>query len=418
MCVWLVENFPLSRMSMVPTLYFDNNASTQIDPRVVESMQEWNDGTLYGNPHAGHFLGEISRCAMSKARKQVLDVFGVAEPEWKCVFTSGASESNNMALKGLVFRMVREKSAKMPPIVILTTEVEHSTIDKCLDWLSHMFEVKVLKLGVDSTGIVKDADNLFNNTDHIDIFSCIHCVAETGTIQPIVDIGRLLKKKFPDCIFHCDASQSIGKVDQAVLEGLQEVVDMVTIAGHKFHGPKGSGALVLRASVIDRIDPLIHGAGQEYGLRGGTENVANIVGLGRACEIARYRGIVFERTPAQVLWDSISEELAKGDLEYRTNSISNTQTPYTLNFSVKGMNGPAIVAKLGNNDRMRVCFSAGSACHSRGTPAPSKVLAAMGVHEEYASSAVRVSLSHEVDAKTIQEGGRLIGEQIRLVTGA
>ena len=403
----------------VPTLYFDNNASTQIDPRVVECMQPWNDGTLYGNPHAGHFFGEIARSAISKARTQVLETFGVLEPDWKCVFTSGASESNNMALKGLVFNLVRKQSVTQQPIVIVTTEVEHSTVDKCLDWLTGLFNVKVLKLGVDSTGTIKDAEKLFSETEHLDILTCIHCVAETGTIQPIAEIGRLFKAKFPKSIFHIDASQSVGKVNQTVLENLHHVVDMITIAGHKFHGPKGSGALIIRSSVADRIDPLIHGAGQEYGLRGGTENVANIVGLGRACELARTGHHACDMsTPAQLLWESISAELEKGGLEYRTNSISNMQTPYTLNFSVKGMNGPAVVAKLGNDESLRICFSAGSACHSRGEPAPSKVLSAMGIHKDYAASAVRVSLSRDIDSQDIVKGGKLIGEHIRLLSGA
>jgi cysteine desulfurase len=406
-------------MTIVSTLYFDNNASTRIDPQVVDAMREWNDGTLYGNPHAGHFLGEISRKAIAKARTQVLDVFGMAEPQWKCVFTSGASESNNMALKGLVFNMVRTKRDENR-IVIATTTVEHSTIDKCIDWLTEMFNVELVKLAVDSTGVVKDAYEIFSKTSHVDILSCIHCVAETGTIQPIVEIGRAFKEKFPDSIFHCDASQSIGKVDGTVMESLQEVVDLITVAGHKFHGPKGSGALIIRSAVADRIDPLIHGAGQEFGLRGGTENVASIVGLGEACEIARHHSQLdlSGKKPAQILWESISEELVKGNLEFRSNSIADMQTPYTLNFSIKGMNGPSLVSKLGNNESKRICFSAGSACHSRGEPTPSKVLSAMGIDKGFASSAVRVSLSRDIDENTIEEGGRVIGEQIRQILGA
>ena len=400
----------------IPTIYFDNNASTRIDPRVVDAMKDWNDGTLYGNPHAGHFLGDISRKAISHARSQVMDVFGVSEPDWKCVFTSGASESNNMALKGLVFNMVRMRKAK--PIVIATTEVEHSTIDKCIDWLGQMFDVKVIKLSVDATGVVNDALRIFDENAHIDILSCIHCVAETGTVQPILEIGHLFKERFPDAIFHCDASQSIGKIGNEVLQSMKEVVDMITIAGHKFHGPKGSGALLVRSSIADHMDPLIHGAGQEFGLRGGTENVANIVGLGRACEIATEHDNTDEPTPMQLLWEAISDELKAGDLEFRTNSTAKVQTPYTLNFSVRGMNGPSVVAALGNGDQKRICFSAGSACHSRGEPTPSKVLSAMRLPQEFASSAVRISLTRGLLREHILEGGRLIGEHIRLSLGA
>jgi cysteine desulfurase len=396
----------------IPTIYFDNNASTRIDPRVVDAMKDWNDGTLYGNPHAGHFLGDISRKAISHARNQVMKVFGMSEPEWKCVFTSGASESNNMALKGLVFNMARKRIGK--PIVIATTEVEHSTIDKCIEWLSQVFDVKTIKLSVDSTGVVNDTFRVFNENPHIDILSCIHCVAETGTVQPILEIGRLFKERFPDSIFHCDASQSVGKIESEVLQSMREVVDMITIAGHKFHGPKGSGALLLRLSITDRVDPLIHGAGQEFGLRGGTENVANIVGLGCACEVATERAELNEPTPMQVLWEAISEELKGGNLEFRTNSLANVQTPYTLNFSVKGMNGPSIVSNLGNAEKKRICFSAGSACHSRGEPTPSKVLTAMGLPKEFASSAVRISLTRGISSDDIREGGRLIGEHIRM----
>ena len=411
---------PTINHRMTSTIYFDNNASTQIDPQVVDSMQPWNDGTFYGNPHAGHYMGDVSRLAIAKARSQVLDVFGMSEAEWKCVFTSGASESNNMALKGLVFNMIRKRKESHERIVIATTQVEHSTIDKCIDWLSEMFNVHVIKLPVDSTGTVKDVERIFDSVPHIDILSCIHCVAETGTIQPILEIGTLFKNKFPDSVFHCDASQSVGKIEFEVMSSLQNVVDMITIAGHKFHGPKGSGALIVRSSITDRIDPLIHGAGQEFGLRGGTENVANIVGLGTACEIAlkACRQSSIGTTPMQVLWDAIQSELREGKLDFRLNSTGDMQTPYTLNFSVKGMNGPGIVSTLGNQNGAHVCFSAGSACHSRGEPTPSKVLTAMGLNKDYASAAVRVSLTRGISDETILEGGKLIGSHIREYVGS
>jgi cysteine desulfurase len=396
------------------TIYFDNNASTQIHPTVAKAMQDWNNGKVYGNPHAGHYLGKLARDAMDLAREQVLSLFGLGVENFKCLFTSGASESNNMALKGLVFNQVR--NTRSANITILTSSVEHSTIDKCLEWMTELFNVKVIFVDVDEHGILcMDSLNrvLVEQVDRVDIMTCIHCVAETGAIQPIKEICDLVKSKFPQSIFHCDASQSIGKVSSHVLTQIGQSVDMITIAGHKFGGPKGSGALIVKEHIANRMDPLIHGAGQEYGLRGGTENVANIVGLGAACALAHGR----ECPSAEILnklRQILSSEFEKNGVDYRINSTAKHQSPYTLNISVAGMSGPCLVAALGNkpDPEPSICFSAGSACHSRGPPAPSKVLKAMNVPHKYSISAIRLSICAETTEEHVQDAGFRIAAEI------
>jgi len=393
------------------TIYLDNNASTRIDPLVAASMGEWSNGTLYGNPHAGHYLGRLSREAIEKARDQVVkSVFGCGS-DWKCIFTSGASESNNLALKGFVFNKIRTSRAK---ITIITSPVEHSTIDKCLDWLRVIFNIEIFTFEIDQHGIVclDRAAQLLGSLEHVDMVTCIHCVAETGAIQPVIQIGKIAKKSFPNIIIHTDASQSVGKVENSVLHSLLQYVDLITIAAHKFGGPKGIGALIVNDAIIHHIDPLIHGAGQEYGLRGGTENVANIVGLGTACELVSKRQ-PSRPTVINTLRDVLCENLESKGAKFRINSTAPEQSPYTLNLSVVGMNGPSLVADLGNH----ICFSAGSACHSRGPPAPSKVLKAMNVPHEYAISAIRLSVCHNTCVEDARIAAMKIADAICIHVG-
>lgn len=392
-------------------IYLDNNASTQVHPEVAQAMREWTEGSLsYGNPHAGHFLGERSRIAIANARSQVCSIFGIYEG-WRCIFTSGATESINFALKGTMFRLLKARWNQSSAIVyVLTSPVEHSAVDKCLEWLVDLFgpgSVHIEKMHVDSHGVidtVKLKETLSKRQEGFDLVTCIHTVAETGAVQPIEEISHMVKSKFPSVIFHCDASQSVGKLRNELVRSLARSCDLITVAGHKFHAPKGVGALLIK-SCVD-IDPLIHGAGQEYGLRGGTENVAYIVGLGKACEIAQKEGIPTSPEAIQKSWDKFEAHLAAAGINFRLNSTAPERSPFTINFSIDGFHGPNLVKGLGNRgqENICVCFSAGSACHSRGGPSPSKVLQAMGVEPRYSVSGIRLSLGKLSTEAELDEG--------------
>ena len=394
--------------------YLDNNASTPLDPEVSLAMEKWTE--LFGNPHAGHFLGGIAREAIAKARENVLSVFGLNSDEWKCIFTSGASESNNMVIKGLVFRMLRDRR-----IQIIASQVEHASVDKCLVYVRDLFgadRVNFDFLSVDSHGIVDLEKISASCPPNVDLVTCIHTVAETGAVQPVSTIASLVRTINPNVLVHCDASQSVGKLDFEILKEMAKSVDFITVAGHKFGAPKGIGALIVRASCVDKIDPLIHGAGQEYGLRGGTENVASIVGLGRACEldIEKNNDSKPNFDPSEILWNAINKELKKDPkIKVRLNSTAPVRSRFTVNFSVAGMNGPQIVSQLGNDNMYgtKICFSAGSACHSRGCPSPSKVLAAMGLDNEFSTSGVRLSISRSISREDLERAGTLVGSHIR-----
>lgn len=393
----------------MPNIYWDNNASTNLSDPVIEAMRPWVDGSLFGNPHAGHVMGQTSRDAMNLARERVLSIFGLAsDADWQCVFTSGASESNNMALKGIIFNKIFQEKYADPeesPITIITTAVEHSSVDNTLYWLRDFFapRVSLVFLPVDEHGVVDlvAADRVLSTVNSAVLCTCIHVVAETGAAQPIVGITHLVKSKFPTIVFHTDASQSVGKLDNDILIDIAKHVDLITVAGHKFHGPKGVGALLMKKDV--GLTPLIHGAGQEYGLRGGTENVANIVGLGAACaEI----GGMYDASTLEHMIECVIAEFQKHKIrDYRINSTASSRSPYTLNLSVAGLNGPVLVKKLGNRDGngVNICISAGSACHSRGTPTPSKVLSAMGMSPQYSSAGIRLSISKSTSEKEIDD---------------
>jgi cysteine desulfurase len=205
----------------------------------------------------------------------------------------------------------------------------------------------------------------------------------------------------------------VEKLSQDCLGSVGVHADLITVAGHKFGAPKGIGALLVRNEVMGRIDPIIHGAGQEFNMRGGTENVASIVGLGAACELAS-KSIIPEMEPAAILWETIRTILDSFQVDYRLNSTSPVRSPYTVNFSVAGLNGPQLVSQLGNDNKfgVKICFSAGSACHSRGGPSPSKVLASMGLESKYSTSGIRLSIGKSNSTEKLVSAGEIIARHI------
>ena len=358
-------------------IYLDYNASTPIDPAVAAAMRPYlSDG--YGNPSSGHWAAKPAAVALERAREHVAAMLGRSSDE--VVFTSGGSEANNLALKGVFFAN-RDKGDH-----IITTRIEHPAILAPCRFLERL-GARVTYLSVDSKGRV-DRDGLRTAiTPRTILVSIMHANNEVGTIQPIEDCARMARER--GILFHTDAAQTVGKIPTNADE---LGVDLLSIAGHKAYAPKGIGALWVRRGV--RLEPLVHGADHESGRRAGTESALLAVALGKACELAR------DLTPMQrvrALRDRFWQELQRrfralvvlnGDPEHRL--------PNTLNVAFVGRVGAEILAGLDG-----VAASTGSACHS-GRVELSPVLQAMGVTPAVGMGAIRFSLGRDTTAAEIE----------------
>ncbi len=347
--------------------YFDNNASTQLDPDVIAEMEPFIR-QYYGNPSSGHWLGQKGKEVIEVARQRVADLIG-AKPH-EIIFTSGGSESNNHALKGIAFTHKENGSH------IIISSIEHPAIINPCRYLETT-GFKVTHVVVDKYGMVNPQDIENAVTDETVLVSVMHANNETGTIQPIAEIGKMCKAR--KIYFHTDAAQSVGKMPVNVDE---LSVDLLSIAGHKFHAPKGIGALYIREGV--ELEPLIHGASHEMGKRAGTENVAGIVGLGKASLIANET--MGEYSKRIVYLRDLLHDKLKRIADVRLNGHPSLRLLNTLNVSFKGVDSSALVSQLKD-----IALSTGSACHDK-VKQPSAVLTAMNVPAELALGAVRFSL--------------------------
>lgn len=362
----------------MPQVYLDYNASTPIAPEVVEAMS----GSLkanFGNPSSSHWAGKPARAAVTHAREQVAALLG-ASPE-EIVFTSGGSEANNHAIKGAFFGLRWRGNH------IITTRIEHPSVIQPCRFLETL-GAEVTYVPVDGTGRVDPDDIREAITGQTILISVMHANNEVGTIQPIPEIARLAREH--GVLFHTDAAQTVGKIGTRVDE---LGVDLLSLAAHKFYGPKGVGALYVRQGV--RLESLIHGAGHEGGRRAGTENVLLDVGLGAACELAQAR---FGRMPEvrqlrDLLWARLLESF--GD-QVVLNGHPEDRLPNTLNISFVGKVGADILARLPD-----VAASTGSACHE-GAEELSPVLRAMGIPANVGMGAIRFSLGIDTTSKEIE----------------
>jgi cysteine desulfurase len=348
-------------------IYLDHNASTPIAPEVREAMLPYLEEG-YGNPSSTHWAGTPAAAAVSGAREQVAGLLGCSPGE--VVFTSGGTEADNAALKGVVEVFGRER----PHIV--TSAVEHPAIVEPCRYLER-HGADVTYVPVDGTGLVDPDDVARAIRPESVLVSVMHANNEVGTIEPIAEIARVTREA--GVLLHTDAAQSVGKVPTRVDE---LGVDLLSVAGHKLYGPKGVGVLYVRAGT--RLEPFMHGAGHESGRRAGTENVLLDVGLGAAAELA---GDLTWTAGVRELRDWLWLQLRQrwGD-EVVLNGHPTLRLPNTLNVSFVGGDGREILAAV-----PEVAASTGSACHSGGTE-PSPVLAAMGVPREVGAGAVRLSL--------------------------
>ncbi|HAK89323.1 MAG: hypothetical protein A2077_03725 [Nitrospirae bacterium GWC2_46_6] len=362
-------------------IYLDHNATTPIDEEVKNAMAD--AFSLFGNPSSGHSIGKAAKAAVDNARKQAADLIGADASE--IIFTSGGTEADNLAIIGTAHKHQKGH--------IITSVIEHPAVLNPVSWLETKgFEVSYLPVNIAGTVNPDDVRKAVRK-DTI-LITVMHSNNETGALQPIREIGRIAREY--GITFHSDAAQSVGKIE---VKASELTVDMLTIVSHKFYGPKGVGALYIRNGVD--VMPIMFGAGHERGIRPGTENVIGIAGLGKACETAGHN-MSFRYDHAVKLRDKLFS-LLRNALDVRLNGHETLRLPNTLNISIRGVIGNDLVEKL----KAGVAFSAGSACHS-GTCKPSPVLKAMGLSDEDALSAVRLSVGKDNTLDEILSASEMI----------
>jgi len=368
-------------------IYLDFNASTPIAPEVAEAMRPFLS-QHFGNPSSQHWAGIPAREAVERAREQVAEHLQCSPDE--IVFTSGGSESNNHAIKGVFFAL-REKGNH-----IITTQIEHPAVINPCRFLEKL-GAEVTYVPVDRHGRVDPQDIQRAITPRTILITVMHANNEVGTIQPIEEISKIARER--GIVFHTDAAQSVGKIVTKV-DDLG--VDLLSVAGHKLYAPKGIGALYIHKGTP--IEPLIHGAGHESGRRAGTENVLLVVGLGKACEIAKSHvnddGILELRNRFwKLLQDNFGEKVV-------LNGHPLHRLPNTLNVSFVGKAGGEILSRLDG-----VAASTGAACHS-GSVELSPVLKAMGISNEVGMGAIRFSLGRTTTIQELERVVHLLGKSI------
>jgi cysteine desulfurase len=369
---------PAATILMMDVVYLDNNATTRPAPEVVRAMVPYLTD-LWGNPSSVHRFGQQARKAIDEARGQVAALLGCNESE--LLFTGGGTESINTAIRGLL-------ACRAPRKRVVTSSVEHSATRELCQQLARE-GVEIVEIDVDRTGTL-DLDQLRHAVnDRTALVSIMWANNETGVVFPVERVAEICKAaRVP---FHCDAVQAVGKVKT----DLRAVgVDLASVAAHKFHGPKGVGALYLRRGV--RCGTLLVGGPQERGRRGGTENVAGIVGMGVAARLA------LEHLPGMSsvagLRDRLEQRILSSIPDTQVNGRTDLRVPNTSNIGFARLEAEAILLLLSEQG---VCASAGAACSS-GSLEPSHVLRAMKIDEKVAHGAVRFSLSRYTTESEIE----------------
>jgi len=354
----------------VKTVYVDNNATTKVAPEVLEAMLPYFS-EYYGNPSSMHFFGGQVQKKVDEARGQVADFLG-AEPS-EIVFTSCGTESDNAAILGTLDSYTEKRH-------LITTRVEHPAVGNVSTYLGRK-GYRVTELSVDREARL-DLDELRESlTDETALVTIMYANNETGVIFPIEEIGEIVKAR--GIPFHTDAVQAAGKIP---LNMKKSKVDMLSISGHKLHAPKGIGVLYIRKGT--RFSPFMIGGHQEKGRRGGTENVPYIIGLGKACELAK-KHLDEENTRIQALRDYLEAKLLEKIPNTLVNGDRVHRLPNTVSVSFEYVEGESILLLLSD---LGICASSGSACTS-GSLEPSHVLRAMGVPFTAAHGSIRFSLS-------------------------
>ncbi|WP_373228626.1 cysteine desulfurase family protein [Cohnella sp.] len=372
-------------------IYLDYNASTPIAQEVIEEMRPFLSD-WYGNPSSAHWASANLKESTEQARTRVARLIGCDAEE--LVFTSGASEANNHALKGVYYALQNRGNH------IITTKIEHPSVLETCRFLEKI-GANITYVEVDEYGLVNPRDVEKAITDQTILISVMHANNEIGSVQPIAEISQIARKY--DVYFHVDAAQTIGKIPVLVN---QLGVDLLSIAGHKFYAPKGIGVLYIRKGTA--LESLIHGAGHESGRRAGTENIPYIVGLGRAAALVAsdLADGKIERM-GKMLWTEINKHFQEA---ISLNGHPIHRLPNTFNINFHGYSGQEILQRL-----PEIAATTGSACHT-GKSTFSPVLAAMKVPEEIGRGAVRFSLGRYSTEETIRNVISLIKQRIPLTT--
>ena len=384
-------------------VYFDYNATTPVEPEVLDAMLPYFSGE-FGNAASIHTPGQRARGAVETAREQVAALIGARAQE--IVFTSGGTESDNHAVFGVVvqaFLPVPTSKNPDPSPHIITTAIEHEAVLNACQALEKS-GVRVTFLAANREGQI-DLDELRQAVrPETVLITVMHANNELGTVQPLEEVGRIAKER--DIYFHTDAVQSAGKVP---IEVNQLGVDLLSLSAHKFYGPKGIGALYIRGGT--RLRQLLYGGHHQRGFRPGTENVAGIVGLGKAAEIAR-ESLAADARRVSTLRDKLEQGLLARVPHARVNGGASSRTPNTTNLVFPGIEGEALLIAL---DLKGLACSTGAACSS-GAVEPSHVLTAMGLPPEEARASLRFSLGRHTTESEIEFALQVVSaavEQLR-----
>lgn len=375
-------------------IYLDHNATTPLAPEVREAMlpylaEEW------GNPSSSYRFGAKLKAVIETARGQVAELLGASSRE--IVFTSGATEANNTAIHAAL----RAHPARRH---IVTSAVEHSSVLSCCRaWERE--GVRVTVLPVDREGLLKLADVEAAITEETAVVSLMWANNETGVLFPVERIAELCAAR--RVLFHCDAVQAVGKLP---VDARRVPVDYLTLSGHKFHGPKGVGALFVRRGVP--FTPLIHGGHQERGRRGGTENVALIAGLGVAAELAR-KGVAGYAARVRPLRDALEQGILGGIPDTELNGHPELRLPNTTNITFRGVESEALLLLL---DQAGICASSGSACLAD-SDEPSHVVRAMKPESAASRQMVRFSLGAENTGEEVAAAVSAAAEAVERLSG-
>ncbi len=377
---------------MTGPIYLDHNATTPIAPEVLDAMLPYLQG-LFGNPSSDHILGRQAHDAVETARSQVAGLIGAGTEE--VIFTSGGTESNNLAIRGVAALATPERRR------IVTSQVEHpATVGPC--GVLEADGWKITRVPVTREGVVDAETAVAALGADVALVTLMRAQNETGALMPVSELATAARQA--GIVVHSDAAQAVGKIEVNV-DDLG--VDLLSIAGHKLYAPKGVGALYVRAGTV--LEPIVFGGGQERGLRPGTENVASIVGLGAAAALARSR-VAGEAVRLRVLRDGFWQNLHGRIPTLVRHTPVGSSLPNTLAISFPGVLGKDVLAAAD-----RVLASTGSACHS-GVDTPAETLLAMGVAPDVALGAVRLSLGRTTSESELAAASDILAAAFETVS--
>ncbi len=363
-------------------IYLDYNATTPIDPSVAEAMLPYVHG-LYGNPSSGHPFGRSARAGVDHARAQVTSLIGCSPDD--LVFTSGGTEANNHAIKGVAWANPSTSPGERRNEII-TSNIEHPAVTEVCQWLEGK-GFRLTFVAADEYGMIDPRRVQEVISSDTLLVSIMHANNEVGTIQPIAEIAEIAHRN--GALMHSDCAQSVGKIPVRV-DDLG--VDLLSIAGHKLYAPKGIGALYVRPGL--NLEKFMHGAGHEEGRRAGTENIIGMAGLGKACELIEQNLSQYSSQMSHMR-DRLEQGLLSHSGDRRVNGHPEKRLPNTSSIAFRGLEADRILASLPS-----VAASAGAACHSDMVEV-SHVLAAMNVPEEYAMGTLRFSVGRFTTADEI-----------------